>query len=250
MIEVEDRGGITIATFAHGKANAMDLEFCTAVADLLRRLGRDDGRAVIVTGRGAIFSAGVDLLRLLDGGPEYARQFVPALASMCDALLRFPKPLVAAINGHAIAGGCIVGCAADRRIMVNGTGRIGVPELKVGVPFPDIALEVLRAALPTHVLHDLVWTGATLDVASARERGLIHEIVEAEDLLPRALAIADELARPGPDVVRITKAQLRAPSLARMDALAGQKNETGEQWSSPATLAAIRSYVERTFRRP
>lgn len=249
MLEVEDRNGITIATLAHGKANAMDLEFCGAVAELLNGLARNDARALIVTGRGAIFSAGVDLIRLLDGGPEYARQFVPALVSMCDALLRFPKPLVAAINGHAIAGGCIVGCAADRRIMVNGTGRIGVPELKVGVPFPDVALEVLRAALPTHVLHDLVWTGATLDAETAREGGIVHEIVATEDLLPRALAVANELAQPGPDVVRITKAQLRAPSLARLDALAGQKNETGEQWSSPATLAAIRSYVDRTFRR-
>jgi enoyl-CoA hydratase len=250
MIDLEYTDGIAIVTLAHGKANAMDLEFCTGLADLFTRLAAGEARAAVITGRGGIFSAGVDLLRLLAEGPEYARRFVPALSSMCDALLRFPKALVAAVNGHAIAGGCIVACAADRRIMVNGKGRIGLPELRVGVPFPDVALEVMRSALATDVFHDLVWTGATLDVSDARERGLIHEIVEAEDLLSRAIAVAGEIAEPGLDVVRITKRQLRAPSIERLNALGGGGNETSETWSEPATLEAIRGYVERTFRRP
>jgi enoyl-CoA hydratase len=249
MIDVERRDQIAILTLAHGKANAMDLEFCDALAERLERLAEDEARAVVVTGRGAIFSAGVDLLRLLNEGPEYARRFVPALERMCDALLRFPKPLVAAVNGHAIAGGCIVACASDRRLMARGKGRIGVPELRVGVPFPDVALEVLRSSLATDVLRDLVWTGATLDVEEAVRRGLIDEIVEPDELIARAISTASFLAEPGPEVIRITKSQLRAPVIARLDAMRATESETGELWSSPAIMDAIRRYVDRTFRR-
>ena len=109
-----------------------------------------DAKAVVLTGQGKIFSAGVDLLRCSDGGADYVRQFLPALHQLYDAVFFHPKPVVAAINGHAMAGGCVLACCADRRIMARDGGRIGVTELLVGVPFPALAFEIMRCATPPH----------------------------------------------------------------------------------------------------
>src|SRR5204863_2301421 len=115
-------------------ANVMNLEFCAA---LTSRFGeaQASSRAVVLTGSGNIFSAGVDLLRLVDGGAEYIRTFLPALNAMFAAVFGCEKPVLAAINGHAIAGGCVLAGAADRRLMRRDAGLIGVTELLVGVPF-------------------------------------------------------------------------------------------------------------------
>ncbi|MGZ5434199.1 MAG: enoyl-CoA hydratase/isomerase family protein, partial [Thermoanaerobaculia bacterium] len=118
--------------------------------------------AVILTGTGSIFSAGVDLFRVVDGGSDYVARFFPALARFVLDLFAFPKPFVVAANGHAIAGGCIFTLCADYRLMAAGTARIGVPELLVGVPFPASVLEVIRYAVPPQHLQMLVYSGRTV----------------------------------------------------------------------------------------
>jgi len=170
MIELSHRGGIAIVRMIHGKANALDIELCDAIAAQFEALRGSDTRAVVLTGQGAMFSAGVDLIRLSEGGAAYVRRFLPALHRLYDTVFFFPKPLVAAVNGHAIAGGCVLQCCADRRIAALGGGRIGVTELLVGVPFPPLAFEVMRFATPPAFFAETILTGATYpaDVALAR----------------------------------------------------------------------------------
>ena len=124
MIDVKSEGGITLVTMRHGKANALDIELCEAMTKCLDALRSSDDRAVVLTGQDRMFSAGVDLIRLSSGGPDYVRAFLPALHRLYDAVFFHPKPVVAAINGHAIAGGCVLACCADRRIMARGSGRM------------------------------------------------------------------------------------------------------------------------------
>src|SRR5207248_2211327 len=125
-------------------ANAMSLEFCDRLTACFEEIRQSSARAAVLIGEERIFSAGVDLLRVLDGGRPYLRNFLPALSAALAAVFSHPKPVVAAINGHAIAGGCILACACDRRLMVRDAGRIGVPELLVGVAFPAVAMEIMR----------------------------------------------------------------------------------------------------------
>src|SRR5271155_1513252 len=127
-----------------------------------------------------MFSAGVDLIRVSSGGAAYVRAFLPALHRLCDAVFFHPKPVVAAINGHAIAGGCVLACCADRRIMARASGRIGVTELLVGVPFPALAFEILRFAVPRRHLPEFTFGGATYDTDAALQRGWVDEGVEAD----------------------------------------------------------------------
>src|SRR5690606_5186686 len=147
-IGMDVQEGIALLRFQHGKASAMDLELCRALLRRLDECAADSVRAVVLTGTGTIFSAGVDLVRLTESDETYAAEFVPLMVRTLSALFTFAKPVVAAVNGHAIAGGCIIACAADRRLMAEDGGRIGVPELRVGVPFPTAALEIVRCVLP------------------------------------------------------------------------------------------------------
>src|SRR3990172_4729653 len=128
MIDSKTHDGIAVLTLTHGKANALDIEFCEALAARFRELRTSAAKAVVITGQGRMFSAGVDLKRLSEGGADYIRKFLPALHRLYDTVFFHPRPVVAAINGHAIAGGCVLACCADRRIMANEGGRIGVTE--------------------------------------------------------------------------------------------------------------------------
>ena len=107
----------------------------------------DEVEAIVLTGTGTMFSAGVDLKRLSAGGVPDVRTFPRRCTVSTEEVFFHPKPVVAVINGHAVAGGAILACCADRRIMAHEVGRIGVTEMLVGVPFPALAFEVLRAAV-------------------------------------------------------------------------------------------------------
>src|SRR5687768_15235639 len=231
MIERSNNEGIVTLRLAHGKASALDVELLDGLARVIAEIALDDGvRAVILTGTGSIFSAGVDLFRLTDGGDDYVSRFVPALSRMLLDLFSLPKPLVVAVNGHAIAGGCIFTLTGDYRIMAAGNARIGMPELLVGVPFPPAVLEVVRFSVPPQHLQSLIYTGKTVPPDEALRLGLIDEI--SESLLPRATEVATQLAALPSAVFQLVKRQLRDKSITRAK---HYTNELGaavvEEWS-------------------
>jgi enoyl-CoA hydratase len=250
MIESATTDGVAVLSMQHGKANALDIEFCTALTDRFAALRTADVKAVVLTGTGKIFSAGVDLKRLSEGGAAYVRDFLPSLHRLYETVFFHPKPVVAAINGHAIAGGCILAACADRRVMARESGRIGVTELLVGVPFPALAFEILRFAVPARVLPEVTYSGATYATDAALERGWIDEVAEPPKLMQRALAAAQELAAISPAAFAQTKAQMRAPVAERF-AVSGAVTDKAvtDIWCAPETLARVRGYVERTLRK-
>lgn len=236
-------GPVAVIRMEHGKVQAMDLELVEALEDALRDAA--DAPAIVLTGSGRAFSAGVDLKRLLDGGDAYVDRFLPALSEVMVRLFAHPGPVVAAINGHAIAGGCVLACACDYKVMAETGATIGVPELEVGVPFPVAPLEILRFALADPHLQELVYLGRTYGADVARSRGMVDEIVPADQVTSRALAVAERLASGPAARFRLTKQQLRRPALDRI-ALDGPRADPAvvAAWKDPATLAAIRTYLD------
>jgi enoyl-CoA hydratase len=247
MIERENRDGIETIRLAHGKASALDLELLDALEIALADATRT-ARAIVLTGTGSIFCAGVDLPRLISSGPDYVERFLDALNRAFRAVVDLPRPLVAAVNGHAIAGGCILAAAADYRVMSG--GRIGAPELLVGVPFPPLALEILRNAIPPNHLRRLVMTGATVTAEEALASGVVDEISPPDTLLQRAVEIAGQLASIPAAAFELTKKQLRAPIY---ELAARSEREWGDsieaEWHREETHQGIRDYLERTLRR-
>ena len=244
MIEQRIDNDIVTLTLSHGKANAADLELLTALSDTLAELG--EARAVILTGRGSMFSAGVDLARLLKGGADYAAEFVPLLDRVVREMFAFPAPLVTAINGHAIAGGCMFGLAGDHRIMARGKGRIGAPELLVSVPFPIAPLELLRYAIPPQHLHTLIYGGRTLLADEATDTGVVDEACDADQLMERAMSVATRLGALDSRNFRLTKTMLRDPSLQRM-LKAGERLNPAvyQRWAEAQTLDGIQRYMDK-----
>lgn len=246
MIERDDRDGIRILRLAHGKVSALDIELGEAFVSEMADAATASIKAVILTGSGSSFSAGVDLFRVVKDGPDYGRRFLPVLDALLRSALTLPKPMVAAINGHAIAGGCILAACCDHRIMVEGNGRIGVPELAVGVPFPALPLQIMSARVADGPLRDLVFTARTVQVDEAKAMGLVDEKCPSGMLIDRAMETAERLATIPAGAFALTKASFVTPILQRTDQLAGLNARVVDAWLQPHTYDTIRAYLERT----
>lgn len=246
MIERQDQDGIRVLRLAHGKVSAMDIELGEAFSAELDAAAAAAVRAVVVTGTGSSFSAGVDLFRVIKDGPAYGERFLPVLDTMLRNALTFPKPLVAAVNGHAIAGGCILAAACDRRLMADGNGRIGIPELVVGVPFPALPLQIVAARVSDNAFRDLVFTGRTVNADEAVTLGLIDEKCAAETLLDRAVAVANQLAAIPSGAFALTKEAFTTLVLDRTACLSDLNARVVHAWMQPHTYDTIRAYLERT----
>jgi enoyl-CoA hydratase len=250
MIELEERGVVTVVRMARGKGNALNLELCEALVDALNQLDAGPARAAVLTGQGNVFGAGVDLPALAEGGAEYVRRFLPLLGRLFERLATFPKPVVAAVNGHAIAGGAILLLACDQRLLAEGTARVGLTEVRVGVVFPAWALEIARFATPPEHFQTLVLTGRTWQPEEALARGLVDELVEPERLLDRACAVADELAAIPAAAFAATKLGVRQPMIEaarRQSALT--EAAVLEHWCAPETLRQVAAFAEQTIKR-
>ena len=156
MLRSETRDGIEIVYLDHPPVNALDREFLQEIATHFQDLAKASPPAVILTAEGSAFSAGADLFRVSEESTDYIENSVSALSAAFGSLFEFPRPLIAAVNGHAIAGGAVITCACDYRLMADGNGRIGVAELKVGVPFPTYALEIIRFGVAPQHLQELL----------------------------------------------------------------------------------------------
>ena len=239
MLEVEQRSSVTVVRLWHGKVNALDLELLQEITTVMRDL--DPDRAVVITGSGNVFSAGVDLRRIVDGGRAYVREFIPALSDAFLAIFDHPGPVVAAIDGHAIAGGCIVAAACDIRVMSE--GKIGLAELNVGVPFPPVAMEILRHAIGP-AAGQLVLTAELLNASQARSIGLVHEVIAPELLLDAAVDRAKQMGNIPAQVFEFSKRQLQQPVRARLAGREGADEAVLGMWSSDRTLAGIAKYLD------
>jgi enoyl-CoA hydratase len=246
VIERKDAEGIRTLKLAHGKVSAMDVELGEAFLKEMEDARDASVKAIILTGSGSSFSAGVDLFRVLKDGPDYGRRFLPVLDNFLRAALTLPKPMIAAINGHAIAGGCILAATCDYRIMTEGNGRIGIPELAVGVPFPALPLQIMAARVADGPLRDLVFTGRTVLIDDAKTLGLIDEKCPSGMLMDRATEMAQRLAAIPAGAFALTKEAFYTPILERTKQLAGMNARVVDAWLQQHTYDTIRGYLEKT----
>lgn len=192
-----------------GKANAIDERLLDTLKGELERALDDSASAVVVTGYDNYFSAGLNLTGLPDsreGMLRFAERFDDALLH----LLQFPLPLVAAVNGHAIAGGCVLLSTFDLRIGTEGSYRIGVTEAELGVAFPAAALNVVRNAVSPSWTTEVILGARLLSPEEALQSGILHEVTSAGDLMPRALAQAEWLGSKPQPGFQMTKRALHA----------------------------------------
>ncbi len=199
--------GVLCATLARPPVNAIDLALVEGVHSALERC-LPDARALLLAGEGPAFSAGLDLKAV----PGYSPAEQKALADGINRLVRFlytlPLPTVAAVNGHAIGGGLVLALTCDMRVGARGDYRLGLTETRVGVPYPEAAIAVVRAELAPHVARRMVLEARNHGPAQALRWGVLDEL--ADQPWERGLALAKDLAASPAGAYARIKDQLRA----------------------------------------
>jgi len=237
VMDVQLADGVTIVRIDHPPVNAFTLELVRDATATVRNI---DG-PIVLTGAGACFSAGVDLRAILDGPPEYTDTFLAAVAEAFLTVFDHPAPVVAAVNGHAIAGGCVLAMAADVRLMCS--GLIGLSEVAVGVPFPVAALEICRYAMGPSVTR-AVLAADNIDVPTAAARGWIDEVVAPDDLIGRAVELASSLGQHPTTAYAAMKQQLHRHARAAIDAGEELDAKVRAIWKSAETRGTISAFLD------
>lgn len=250
-VSIERRGPVALLTLDNPPANALGSPVLAELAAAVEALRTDDARAVVLTGAGRFFSAGLDLFEVarLVTSPD-AESFARLFDDVVTALFALEKPVVAAINGHAIAGGAVLAATADFRLIADSDLKIGLTEIQVGVAFPTSALEAVRFSCAGPHLRELLYRGQTYRPADAVARALADELVPAAELQARALALAEELAGARPLAFASSKRALRAEFLSRIQAAAGAGlDPVWRTWQTQDALQAMAAFRDRTLRK-
>jgi enoyl-CoA hydratase len=226
------KNGIAVVTLANPPMNAMDAALLEEMANLFEGLAADRAvRAAVITADGPAFSAGLNLKTTPGLDRLGQRRLVDALNNGFGTLYAWPKPLVAAVNGHAIAGGLILALCADWRIVADTPMHISLAEVRVGVTYPVAPLQIARAELAPSAARRLILLGETIDAASAEALAIVDERVPPKILLARAVAQAQRHAGLPPQAFATTKRELRAAELERIGAArAGQGEPRLAAW--------------------
>jgi len=251
MIERKDEGSVAVLSIAHGPVNVMDLELLAAITETFTGLADDPARAVVLTGAGRAFSAGVDLSRILAGGHDYIAEFMPALSEALMAVFTFDRPVIAAVNGHAIAGGAVLALAADQRVMTSGKGAIGTPEALVGVAFPRAALDIVVYAVGEIVGRKMIIGAENYPPEQALALGIVDELADPESVVSRAVEVATGLAERIPaDAFAHTKLQLRRHIIERVVNYGQDEDpKATDVWRARTTDGWMADYLERATRK-
>jgi enoyl-CoA hydratase len=244
-LSVEQRGNVALVRIDRPPANALDPTLLAEGRRLLDELASAQAEAVVLTGREGFFSAGVDLkvAPMLDARGQ--REMVDGISRVFAGWYAFERPVVCAVNGHAIAGGLILALCGDYRV-ATGHGRFGLTELRVGVPYPAVALAIVKAELSPPVARRLVLGADLVDARTALELGLLDELTEPDLLLSRALELAEELARLPAAVYAHVKRQLRRETIdSNAQIVEGDLDPLLRGWLAEETPAAAATVLAR-----
>ncbi|HZP40622.1 MAG TPA: crotonase/enoyl-CoA hydratase family protein [Candidatus Binatia bacterium] len=207
-------GHVGEITLDDGKVNAMSLPFFEGLNAALDRAEAEKPLAVVVTGRDGVFSAGLNLKVLPTLPPDELRRTMIAFGRTMLRVFTFPIPTVAAVSGHAVAGGAILMLACDLRHAADGPFRIHLNEVAIGLALPSWAIAVAHSAIPSRWHTEAILHARLYGPADALERGIVDAVVPPERLLESARAAAAALAPLDQTAYAISKQRHRAMEVA------------------------------------
>ncbi len=244
-IETTRRGGIAVVSLASDKVNSLDLEVLLELGTVVGMCEEDPEIAgLVVTGEGSIFSAGLNVSEVLAHDKKYSAGLLDTLSETLIRIFACPLPTVAAVNGPAIAGGCLLACTFDKRLIAD-EARIGVTELKVGVSFPTMAVELLAHVCGAQA-EGLMLDARLLPAAEACRVGLAHRSLPKSDLLAAAVSTAEQLASLDSRAYALAKALARRHTLKAMGDEAGRRldDEVRHQWQDDRTRTSLEQLLK------
>ena len=239
-VQAEDRDrGVRVLTLDRPPANAIDETLLADLTAVLDDAGTDDGvRALVLTGAGNFFSGGLDLSAPLRDS-DAARKRLELYREAHLRLLTFPKPTIAMVNGHAIAGGLILVLACDARLALDADYRIGLNEVAIGASFPKVAFEIVRLRLTHAQASELLLGAAIYPVSHALRLGVVDELLPRDAFETTVLQRAAHLGAYPREAYAHTKAAVVAEAAARVEAeTAEEAGRAAAVWMTPESAAA------------
>jgi enoyl-CoA hydratase/carnithine racemase len=232
---------------ARPPVNALNPALCLALAHAVEQAVAGNARGIVLVGGPKVFSAGLDVPYLLSLGndQEALLQAWSAFFQAARTLAACPVPVVAAIAGHAPAGGCVLTLCCDYRVMAEGPYRIGLNETQVGLVAPEGIQALLARVVGPHRAERLLVSGAMPDAADALRIGLVDELTDIDEVPNRARVWLQELLQ----LPSLPMLETRA--IARRDVVAALAPERIDlerfvaQWSHPDTQTALRAMLAR-----
>ena len=225
FVTYQSEGNHAIITINNGKANAISHEVITGLNAGLDKAEQED-KIIILTGTTGIFSGGFDL-KVMTKSPESAKELVTKGSKLSLRMLSFPKPIIIACNGHAIAKGAFLLLSADYRIGVEGDFKIGLNEVMIGMTMHNAGVAIAKARLPEVYLNRSVNNAEIFSSKDAITAGFLDVIVSEDDLLPTAIKVAEMFAKLNKKAHAATKLKVRKPHLEAL-AIAIELDLAGE----------------------
>ncbi len=258
VLQREDDARVQCWRLVRGRGNALDPETLQALIDAFEE-ARDDPRPVILCARGRSFCTGLDLQAAATADRAAMAHLMERFHRALAACFLHPRPVVAALGGHALAGGALLALACDRRVMADGDRRFGIHGVHLGVSYPQVAVEILRYQLPRPVVEELLYAGRIFPAAMAHQWGLVDQLVAveigdegeavAEKVEEAARREAVALQAMGPESFAELKRSLRAQAARRLWPYDGKGAEAWlDQWFRPCTQERLRQALDALAR--
>jgi enoyl-CoA hydratase len=241
---------VTTIRLEGGKANAMTSELLDTIERGIDDFERGPSRAAVLTGYDKFFSAGLAIPKLVDLDRPAMHVFIEKFGRAMTRVLACEKPIVAAINGHAIAGGCVLALMCDWRVIVDEASvRIGLNETQLGIGLPAIVVEPLRAQVPATSLVPIAMEGRLFAPADALAIGLVHVMVPSADILTHSATKARMLAELPAAATAQVKRALRTPVIEAVSRTAVVETERWlDTWFAPEAQTRLRAAVDKLAR--
>lgn len=223
MLQITDHGDVRQIRLDRPPVNALSPELVSALLSAVRE-GSNSARGMVLSGSPKRFSGGLDIPHLMQLDREAIRHAWEDFFDLMEALATCPVPVVAAVTGHAPAGGTVLALFCDYRVMAEGSFRLGLNEVRVGLPLPEPIFLALRRLVGARVAERLAVEGRLIGPDEALEVGLVDELAPLEQVETRALEWCQSLLELPPQSMGITRAQARA-DLAAVFAVREQRRE-------------------------
>ena len=252
MIKLEKQGHIAILTVSRPEAlNALNSAALEELCERADQLRADDSiRAVVLTGEGKAFVAGADIAEMKDLDAAEGRAFGKKGQAALTAIERLPMPVIAAVNGFALGGGCELSLCADIRI-ASEKAKFGQPEVGLGITPGFGGTQRLPRVIGVSKAMELILTGRMIKADEALALGLVDKVVPHEELMAEAMKLAGAIAANAPVAVRASKAAIRRFTGAGIDDDLGFEAELfGSCFATNDQKMAMEAFVTKTEKAP
>ncbi len=237
--------GLATVRLAREHGNAINGDMLEGLrAAFLEAAGEPSIRGVLLAASGKMFCPGLDLQEMIDFDRSELLEFMGRFSSTMQTLYALPKPLVAAVGGHALAGGCLMALTADRRLLRRGA-MVGLNEIRVGVPLPFGMALILRESVPSSRLEEVALLGRNYTDEDAVRAGIVHEVLPEDGFERTCRERLEEMAAKDPLAFATTKRYLRAATVGWIrDHDERLRPEFLDCWFSEGTRKRMEKIVE------